>query len=529
MDKRGHRLLAEERLRNSLNLSDLLVYRNIREGRGDSVALLYQNSKFTYSKIADLVSRAAEFLRRHGLEPGDRCLMLLPDNPAFVVAFFAVLEMGGTVFPINPAMGEKEVSAIAVRAKVKLIFVDETLAGKYKSLDSLGAVIVTTGDCSGRRAEFEEGIELLNVSPSRPDTISDTAYCLFSSGTTGSPKGIPHRHHDIVECIKAYSLPVLGMSSNDRVLAVPKLTFGYGLGGNLLSSFYVGGTSILVPEAPCRESMLEAAARYKPTLFLGQPRVIADLLQRPPYGSFEHLRLAVSAGEVLASVLYQRWQEAVKVELLDGFGSTEVGHVFISNSVGDVRPGCAGRVLADFEVKILDDQDVEVPPNTIGHLWVRGPSLALEYWEDPERTRQHFRNGWVRTGDLFRQDAEGYLYACGRADDMIKAGCGQWVSPQEVESVLQEDHSVADCAVIGYSDEYGVVRTKAYVQLHPEHRPSADLEKHLKRMVSERWPEMDYKHLSALEFASELPRSSTGKLQRFRLRPATLTEFSYDC
>jgi len=517
-----------------LNLCDYMVYRHIREGRGDSISVLYKDSKLTYSQTADLVSRSAVVLRARGVRPGDRVLLLLPDTPAFVALFFGVLQVGGIAIPLNPGLAAEEVSQISVRAGAKIAFIDETLLGKFSGLEAAGVSVVPVGDCVGRRAAFEQQADQL-VEAGAGDclqverAVDAVGYILFSSGTTGAPKGIPHRHTDIIDCIKAYSLPVLNMSAADRVLAVPKLTFGYGLGGNLLSAFYVGGASILVPEPSSRESMGEAAARYGPTLFLGQPRLISNLLDGHFPEAFQRLRVAVSAGEVLAPALYQRWRAKLDVELLDGFGSTEIGHVFISNRIGDVRQGCAGRVLDGFEVKILDDAGAEVGPDTVGHLWIRGSSLASGYWNDPERTRQHFRDGWARTGDLFRCDQDGYYYATGRSDDMIKAGCGQWIAPTEVEALLLEDDAVSDCAVVGFADEDGVVRPKAFIVLRSGLRPGVDIEERLKRMVAERWPDLPHKQLGAIEFASALPRSSTGKLQRFRLRPATLTEFSYEC
>ncbi len=511
-----------------LNLCDYMVYRHIREGRGDSIALLYKGSELTYSKIADLVSRSALVLRAQGVQPGDRVLLLLPDAPAFVALFFGILQVGGIAIPLNPGLEEVEVSQIAVHVNAKIAFVDEALQGKFAGLEAAGRPVMTVGDCVGRRAAFEQQAESgADLQVER--AVDAVGYILFSSGTTGAPKGIPHRHTDIIDCIKAYSLPILNMSAADRVLAVPKLTFGYGLGGNLLSAFYVGGASILVPEPSSWESIGEAAARYSPTLFLGQPRLISNLLDGHLPEAFQHLRVAVSAGEVLAPALYQRWRAKLDVELLDGFGSTEIGHVFISNRIGDVRQGCAGRVLDGFEARILDDAGAEVGPDTVGHLWIRGSSLASGYWNDPERTRQHFRDGWARTGDLFRRDEEGYYYATGRSDDMIKAGCGQWVSPTEMEALLLEDEVVSDCAVVGFADEDGVVRPKAFIVLRSGLRPSVDIEERLKRMVAERWPDLPHKQLGAVEFVSALPRSSTGKLQRFRLRPATLTEFSYEC
>lgn len=535
-----------------VNLADYLVHRHVRSGDGERVALLYEDAQFSYGKLAGLVSRVARVLARRGMNRGDRVILLLPDSPAYPVAFFATLQIGAVAVPLNPALSADDVRDIASRVEARLIIVDETLLPKFGSLRSCVEGIIGAGDFHGRRSELESAaadigapeLDAAQLDAAQLDAVSSTqsagqpeihrandalAYILFSSGTTGLPKGIAHRHVDILYCIEAYSLPVLGMSRDDRVLAVPKLTFGYGLGGNLLSALYVGGSSVLLREAASGKSMAQAAARYRPSLFLAQPRVLSQLMAEGARDGFDGLRLAVSAGEVLAPALYEKWRKAFDVELLDGFGSTEIGHVFISNAVGAVRPGCAGKTLAGFEVKIVDENGTPVPRGQVGHLWVRGPSLATGYWKDPVRTQQHFRDGWVRTGDLFYEDDAGYLHVAGRADEMIKAGCGQWIAPTELESVLQEDEAVAESAVVGYSDSDGVVRPKAFVVLRQSVRPSAAIEQRLAAAVAARWPEMPHKHLAAIEFISGLPRTTNGKIQRFKLHPASLTEFSYDC
>lgn len=531
MEYPSQHLALDKDWQDDVNLCDRLIFENLRRGRGNSIALLYQGNAITYQALSELVLKGTAFLRQNNVGPEDRILLLVRDTPAFVTIFFSALHLGAIVVPVNPYLEAEDVRKIAVRVGPKLIFIDNAMADKFAGLSTINSTLLQVGDCVGKKAQFEELLNAIPVVNTEPYHKQDaTAYCLFSSGTTGEPKGIPHRHCDILECILAYSLPTLSMTETDRVLAVPKLTFGYGLGGNLLSAFYVGGTAILLPEPSSRESILRAAQQYKPTLFLGQPRLIADLVHAPlEEEAFEHLRLAVTAGEVLAPTLYDKWRSKLNIELLDGFGSTEIGHVFISNHVGDVRPGCAGRVLRGFAVKIIDDMGNSVETDKVGHLWVSGPSLARGYWNDPERTQLHFQDGWVRTGDLFRCDAEGYLHSCGRADDMIKAGCGQWVAPLEIEALLFDDPAVADCAVVGYSDDDGVVRPKAFVQLRPGERPGAMIEERLKRAVKERWPESVHKHLGTVTFVTSLPRSSTGKLQRFRLRPATLTEFAYEC
>jgi benzoate-CoA ligase family protein len=513
-----------------VNLFEHLVVRHVRANRGSSPALHYEHATWSYADLADVVLRTATVLRDHGCAPNDRVVLLLPDTPTFVAVFLAALHIGAIAVPVNPAFSLGDVGEVVQQTRPVIIVIDASIMEKFRPLAGAGCEFVSAGDCQTRRGDLERRLEAAGRDSVASWHSADAiAYCLFSSGTTGAPKGIPHRHSDILECIKAYSLPVLNMSSDDRVLAVPKLCFGYGLGGNLLSSLFVGGSSILVAPSSSSASITAAAEQHAPTLFLSQPRLLADLLESNCLDAFRRLRLAVTAGEVLVPALYQRWRNSVGCELLDGFGSTEVGHVFITNRVGDVRPGCAGRPVQGFSVRIADENGDSLPTSAVGEMWVTGPSLARGYWNDIDRTKRHFVGGWVRTGDMASHDEEGYVQLCGRVDDMIKAGCGQWVSPSEIEALIASDPAVTDCAVVGHSDSLGVVRPKAYVVLRSELRPNAEIGERLKTLVASRFDEMPYKHIDAVEFVTELPRGATGKLQRFRLKPTTLTDFSYQC
>lgn len=521
--------LSARRWRSGVNLCQHLLLRHLEEGRSQRIALLFRDEEMTYAQLAGLVRQLAAVLRARGVCKGDRVGLVLPDTPTYVAAFFGALHLGATVVPLNPQLPVGEAEAMFRRTRARLVLIDETAASAFDA-DRLQAKIIRCGDCLERRSELESELSAAKgYAGPAVDTEGIPAYCLFSSGTTGRPKGIPHKHTDILYCIEAYSLQTLGMGPEDRVLAVPKLTFGYGLGGNLLSAFYVGGTAILVEEPSNGLSMSEAARRFRPTLFLAQPRALGELIQlncRDPFGS---LRLAVSAGEALVRPLYDRWLAETAVELLDGFGSTEVGHVFISNSIGAVAAGSAGRVLPPFEIKLVNEQGLLVQPREVGQLWVRGPSLTTGYWEEPERTAKSFIDGWAYTGDLASQDEEGYVYLAGRADEIIKAGCGQWVSPTEIESVLQGDPAVREVAAIGVSDRFGIVSPKAFVVLQPDNTPTVELENRLRELVVNRWPQLTYKHLSSVEFVSSLPKTASGKLRRFALGPASMTEFSYQC
>lgn len=513
-----------------VNLFDHLVVRHARDGRTDAPALLAGDVTITYGELADRVARAATVLRNLGCARGDYVVLLLPDTPSFVTAFFAALHIGAVAVPVNPASSYEDVAHIVDRVRATIAIVDGSYVTKFDRLADAGVRLLGAGDGCARRDAFERAVERASADAVASSRVEDAiAYCLFSSGTTGRPKGIPHRHADILEGAIAYSVPVLSFSSNDRVLAVPKLTFGYGLGGNLLSALFVGAASILVEAPSSAASMAAAAERYAPTVFLAQPRLIVDLLRMDSLASFASLRLAVTAGEVLSGALYARWRERGGCELLDGFGSTEVGHVFISNRIGDVRPGCAGRPIDGFDVRLGDEPAMPAPDGVVAEIWVRGPSLAHAYSNEPERSSTCFFDGWFRTGDLGYRDQAGYITICGRADDMIKTGCGQWVSPLEIEAVIADQRAVADCAVVGYSNALGVVALKVCVVLAPQTRPDPELEECLKSAVAARFEELAHKRIDIVEFVSALPRNAMGKLERYRLKPASLTEFSYQC
>lgn len=510
-----------------VNLTDHLLYRHVREGRGSQVALrLLDGSSMTYMDVARCAAAASRRFRAAGVAPGDRIVLLAADSPAFVTAFFGALAAGAIAVPLNPHLLAEDVYFIAAHMEAKAVVMGEAYAHKFERLSSLSTLTQTwtvsdTTDPADMRSDVP-----LETTPAP----TDLAYCLFSSGTTGKPKGIVHRHVDILHCANAYADPVLGMSDRDTVMAVPKLSFGYGLGGNLLFSFLYGGTATLIPSPSRVDVICDALERFRPTLLLAQPRIVAELLRtNVPSSVMSSLRLAVSAGEVLSSTLYAEWRERYGVELLDGFGSTEMGHVFISNYTGCVRPGSAGKPLFGYDVRIVGESGEDLADGEIGMLWARGASAAVSYWNDEVRSRSTFVDGWVISGDLFRRDADGSLYACGRADEMIKAGCGEWVSPTEIEGLLLQHDEVVEAAVVGFSDADGIVRPKAFVVASAGVKPTRELAVRLQASVVSKWPELPHKHLAAVEFLHELPRTATGKIQRFKLAPKTLTEFAYEC
>lgn len=506
------------------NLTNFMVYRHIHENRGENIALVYKDLSLSYSEVYIRVAIVASKLEGLGVQEGDYVILSLHDSVDFVVAFFAILSLGGVAVPVNSRAPVNYIRSIISRINAKIFISNEE------------ASVLSKCSLISHQSESGEGFDWIYQDPEfndysnfRVKKTNKPAYCLFSSGTTGTPKGILHRHSDILHCIEAYSLAVLKMRSDDRVLAVPKLSFGYGLGGNLLSTFFVGGTSILLDQPSNGRLMIEASEKYKPTLFLGQPRAISQILESKEVSGFKNLRLAVSAGETLGEALYHTWKENVGCELLDGFGTTEVGHVFISNSINRIAQNSPGYVVEPFRIDIRDELGNSLPQGTVGNLWVSGPSISPGFLDQKVKWDEVFQNGWIKTGDLVSINENGSVNIVGRADEMIKAGCGQWVSPYELESILCSDNQVLEAAIVGDRDEFGVISPKAYVVLRDDVRPSLEIECKLKSLVALRFPMEEHKHLGSLEFILEIPKTPTGKIQRYQLETATLTEFSYDC
>jgi benzoate-CoA ligase len=344
------------------------------------------------------------------------------------------------------------------------------------------------------------------------------ALWLYSSGSTGRPKGCVHLHHDMVVCAEHYAAGVLGMMASDRCFSVAKLFFAYGLGNALYMPFSVGATSILWPAAPRPADVFEIIENRRPTLFFSVPTGYARLLSHHrPEGEFDlsSLRLAISAGEALPVALLERFKERFGVEILDGIGSTETLHMFISNRPGLVRPGSSGQLIAGYDARILDESRQPVPAGTLGDLYIKGDSICAAYWNQHEQTKDTIEGHWIRTGDKFSLDADGYFWYGGRSDDMLKVG-GQWVSPVEVESELIHHPSVLECAVVGREDRDQLVKPCAVVVVRDGVVQGPELAVELQEFVRARLS--DYKRPRWVEFLPALPRTATGKIQRFKIR-----------
>ena len=496
---------------------------HIQAGRGDKVAILYGDEKITYQTVWENVNRAGNALRALGVEPENRVLLALLDSPEFVYSFWGAMKIGAVPVPVNTLMKPQDYTYFLNDSRAKVLIVSEALLPSVLSAHGhhpyLRHIIVAGKPQDKHQMSFasllERGEPQLDPFPASPD---DMAFWLYSSGSTGFPKGAVHLHHDLIYCADNYAVKVLGINENDITYSVAKLFFAYGLGNGLYFPFRVGATTVLNPARPEPKGIYETIHKYRPTLFFGVPTAYAGMLATAGAEKsydLSSIRLAVSAGEALPKVIFERWTNKFGSHILDGIGSTEILHIFISNRPDDIRAGASGKPVPGYEVKIVDEDGYPVPRGEVGNLWVRGDSTCAYYWNKHEKTKQTIIGDWINTGDKYREDEDGYLWYVGRSDDMLKAG-GIWVSPVEVEACLMEHPAVLECGVVGERDDHGLDKPIAYVKLREGFEPSPELAVVLRDHVKNHLAA--YKYPRQINFIDELPKTATGKIQRYKLR-----------
>ena len=450
-----------------------------------------------------------EQLYERGLRPGDRLMLVLLDRPDFHAAFLGALRGGVIPIPVSTLLPAKDLAFIARDAEVRGVWIDPDLP------EELAAPHLYPKDAWVER--LGEWTRSSSEPPVAGTRAGEPAFWLYTSGTTGEPKGVIHRHIDLAVTAEQYAAPILELGTNDRVFSAAKLFFAYGLGNALTFPLWFGTEVILWPGRPTPEAVFEILQRERPTVFFGVPTLYAALLAHPEApAALPSLRLCVSAGEALAAPLYERWLERYGVEILDGIGSTEMLHIFLSNRAGAVRPGTSGSPAPGYRVRVVDDAGEDVRPGEVGTLLAFGESAARAYHNRPEQTAETmFAPGWLRTGDSYRDEGDGTYSHVGRTDDLIKVS-GQYVSPVEVEATLSGHPAVLESAVVGEEDENGLLTPKAFVILNPGNRASAELARELQGFVKgELAP---HKYPRAVEFVERLPKTATGKIRRFELR-----------
>ena len=543
---------------------------NLAKGRADKTAFIDASGSYTYGELAERVNRAGNALRALGAGMETRVLMCMVDDIDFPAVFWGAIKTGCVPVPINTLLTSNDYAHLLRDSRARVVVVSEALLDRFAPAlanqphveqvviagdDTHGSTHGPTGADSGdhraaiARAEpgapsaASAGTEstdrtgtstgtggpghhrladlLADASPQldpAPTTCDDVAFWLYTSGSTGTPKGSMHLHRDLVTTAVHYGVATLGIREDDLVYSAAKLFFAYGLGNGMTFPFYVGATAVVLAGRPTPDAVMSILREHQPTIFYGVPTLYGAMLALPPGDAADgssRLRLAASAGEALPAEIGSAWEERFGAPILDGLGSTEMLHIFLSNRRGDVRYGTTGKAVPGYRLRLIAETGEPAAPGEIGELWVSGDSSAVAYWNQREKSLATFHGPWTRTGDKYVVDEEGYYHYCGRTDDMLKVS-GQWVSPFEVESALLGHEAVLEAAVVGAEDEQGLVKPKAFVVPREGVETDDALAAALQEFVKDRLA--PFKYPRWIEFADDLPKTATGKIQRFKLR-----------
>jgi benzoate-CoA ligase family protein len=514
------------------NITDYFIDGNLRAGRERKAAIYEDGRTLNYGQLAAMVNRCGNALRSLGIEQENRVLLAMPDSAELVAAFFGAAKMGAIPIPVNPASKPADLLYFLNDSGSRALIIQEDVWQQAMPLlseaSALRAVLVAPSvpaqqqtiaaeAPSGVRYAFGAFRDALAAAAPELDPVptgkDDMAFFLYTSGSTGGPKGAVHLQHDMVVAAELYARNLLRFSESDVAFSASKLFFAYGLGNGSYFPFSVGGSAVYCPHRPKADTILDYLEKFRPTLFFGVPTLYAAMLQAPEQRDLSSVRFAVSAGEALPAEIFERFKERFGVTILDGIGSTEMLHIFISNRPDDVRPGSSGKLVPGYGAKITDDAGQPLPDDEIGNLWVSGDSAAAFYWRKHERTKKTMVGEWLATGDKYYRTPEGYFCYCGRADDMLRCS-GQWVSPVEIENLLVTHAAILEAAVVGAEDSDGLTKPKAYVVLKPGSAAPAleELRSFLKdKLAGHKLPRWH-------EVVDELPKTATGKIQRFKLR-----------
>jgi benzoate-CoA ligase len=503
------------------NMSDYFLYHNLEEGRENKTCLYYEDETQTYAEVARRSNSAGHALREFGAQVEDRVLIVLPDCPEFVWTWFGANRIGAVITMVNPLLPVEDYKYYLEYTRARVAVIHESLLEPFEEASKSAKYLrnaLVVGNEYGRFIPFKQAVLAQPDELTPADTHrDDIAIWLFTSGSTGHPKGAVHLQHDLPFNTEVFAKRTIGVSESDITVSVPKLFFGYATGTNLLFPFAVGGATALFSERSTPEKMFEVIERYRPSVLTTVPTMINAMLNAEGASArdLSSLRFCYSAGEALPVELYTRWMETFGVEIYDGIGSAEMFHIYITNRPGDVKPGSLGRVVEGYEARVVDADEREVQTGEMGTLRIKGDSAALCYWNAHDKSKQTFAGDWCTTGDQFHVDAQGYYWYHGRTDDMLKVS-GVFVAPAEIENCLLQHEAVQECAVIGHDEGDGLIKPKAFVVVRHNYVADDSLAQSIKEFAKSRMAL--YKYPRWIEFVLSLPKNDRGKIDRRKLK-----------